>query len=256
MAAVVSADIEACKALLRSTRTPGRKLDGVRGAIQRCEKRAAKASQGIVDANALLLAASERHTTEQSMLVKFRSELQLLEEELAIHQSHLLFRETSPTQLPPEVMWQQDQMTQQIEALKLELAMQSQRAQQELATQSLRAQQALEAHQTQIALQSAQHAQMTQQMAQLQEALYASGQLKLAEMADAEPPTPIPTAACLATAEVEATPGIPVPVQAPHVVATPNGRRCVSKLAGYVPTPGDGSGLVGLGLESARTSPY
>ena len=189
------------------------------------------------------------------MLEKYRSELQLLEDELATHQNQQPSLETSPTQLPPEVMWQQDQMTQQIEALQLELAMQSQRAQQELAMQSQRAQQALDAHQAQIALQSAQHAQMTQQMAQLQEAVYASGQLKLAEMADAEPPTPIPTAACLATAEVEATSETRVPVQPPHVVATPNGRRCVSKLAGYVPTPGDGSGLVGLELESARTSP-
>ena len=156
-------------------------------------------------------------------------------------------------------MWQQDQMTQQIEALKLELAMQSQRAQQELAMQFQRAQQVREAHQAQIALQSAQHAQMTQQMAQLQEALYASGQLKLAEMADAEPPTPMPTAACLATAEIESASHTPVPgmvpLQAPRVVATPNGRKCVSKLMGFVPIPCDGSGLVRLGLESTRPNP-
>ena len=145
VAALTSAEIEACKAHLRSTRTPGRKLDGLRGAIQRCEKRAAKAEQDIADANVLLLEATDRHTMERSALEKHRSELQQLEEELATHQNPQLFRESSPAQLPPEIMLQQAQMTQQIASLNQELCKQALAAQQELAMPAQHAQQALAA---------------------------------------------------------------------------------------------------------------
>ena len=79
-------------------------------------------------------------------------------------------------------------------------------------------------------------------------------------MADPEPATPMPTAACMVTTEDDAASDTPVPgvvpLLTPSMVTTPNGRRCLSKAMGYVPTPCDGSGLVGLGLEAARPNPY
>ena len=60
----VVAQIETLKLQLRSMRSPGRKLDGLRGVIQRCEKCQAQAMLELEEAEALMKEAKGRYDSE------------------------------------------------------------------------------------------------------------------------------------------------------------------------------------------------
>ena len=116
----VVAQIETLKLQLRSMRSPGRKLDGLRGVIQRCERRQSKAKIELEEAEALMMEAKTRFDSETIALQEHRRELQQLKEELAPQQ--LLFHENGHAQLPPEAwLKKQDNMSIQIAYLFGEL---------------------------------------------------------------------------------------------------------------------------------------
>ena len=85
----LATQIETLKLQLRALRSPGRKLDGLRGVSQRCEKRHSK----------LMMDAKTRIDSETIAPQEHSRDLQQFEEELAPQQ--LLFHENGPAQLPP-----------------------------------------------------------------------------------------------------------------------------------------------------------
>ena len=117
----IAAQIETLKAQLRSMRSPGRKLDGLRGVILRCEKRLSKAVCDLEDAESLVSEAKTRLDEETAALSAHRMELQMLEVVLASQQL-LLFRTDALPPKPPEVwLAQQETMSTQIAFLAGEL---------------------------------------------------------------------------------------------------------------------------------------
>ena len=222
----ITAQIETLKIQLRSMRSPGRKLDGLRGVILRCEKRLSKAKCDLEEAESLLSEAKTRVDGETMALCEHCMELQLLEDELASQQSPL-FRAVAQTQLPPEA-WQvqQETMATQIAYLFGELDKAMKMAHEFAMTV------------TANELLSQQIAQLLSERQAAVTTLTTAGQQDLADMLDQT--TPTLAAACTLEPKVEDGPDglAPTPTLTPHQIPTPGGRVQINKLLsiGKLPT--------------------